>query len=381
MKTGIVGLVQTGKTTIFNILTGATAATGAGARKEANLGVAPIPDDRLTRLSALFEPQKTIPATAQYVDLPGVEPSGMKESAFLTGLRAVDALLHVVRAFHDEAVPHPAGSVDPARDVANMELEMIFADLFQVERRLERLDKDLKKIKDKDLEAERDLLERFKAHLEQEKPLRELALTPEEDRRVRGFTFLSQKPILHVINMDEGDAAALPRVVDHFGLAGWAARPEVVIAGVCGKIEEELTRLSPEEATEFMADLGIAESGTRRLLRDNYAAAGPDLLLHRGQGRGARLDHPAGNPRPAGRRDDPLGPGEGLHPRRGLPHRGPAGPRRAACPEGEGAPAARGEGLRRPGRRRVPCPLRGLKPDGESSVTSRTLERRAARLV
>ena len=274
MKTGIVGLVQTGKTTIFNILTRATAATGAGARKEANLGVAPIPDDRLTRLSALFEPQKTIPATAQYVDLPGVEPSGMKESSFLTGLRAADALMHVVRAFHDEAVPHPAGSVDPGRDVANMELEMAFADLFQVERRLERLDKDLKKIKDKDLEGEREILERFKAHLEQEKPLRELELTPEEDRRVRGFTFLSQKPILHVVNLDDGDAAALPRVVDHFGLAGWAARPKVVIAGVCGKIEEELTRLSPEEATEFMADLGIAESGTSRLLRDNYALLG-----------------------------------------------------------------------------------------------------------
>jgi GTP-binding protein YchF len=274
MKTGIVGLVQTGKTTIFNILTGATAATGAGARKEANIGVAPIPDDRLNRLSALFEPHKTVPATAQYVDLPGVEPSGMKEAAFLTGLRAVDALLHVVRAFHDESVPHPAGEVDPARDIANMELEMVFADLFQAERRLERLDKDLKKIKDKDLEAERELLVRFRARLEEEKPLRELALTPEEDRRVRGFTFLSQKPILHVINMDEADAAHIPGVVDHFGLAGTAARPGVVIAGVCGKIEEELSRLSPEEANEFMADLGIGEPGTHRLLRENYALLG-----------------------------------------------------------------------------------------------------------
>ena len=274
MKSGIVGLKQVGKTTIFNILTGAQTDTGAAGRRDTHVGVAAIPDERVTRLSELYQPHKTIYATAEYLDYPGVEPSELKEPTFLAGLRAVDALLHVVRAFQSPAVPHPAGSVDVKRDIGNMELEMIFSDLFQIERRLERLEKDLKKIKSKDLEAENALLLRFKECLEGERPLRELELDAEEERRVRGFTFLSQKPLLHVVNMDEEDARDLGSVVERFGLAELAGRPKVVVAGVCGRIEEELCRLSPEEAREFMTDMGIAESGMARLLRENYRLLG-----------------------------------------------------------------------------------------------------------
>lgn len=274
MKTGIVGLNQTGKTTIFNILTGAGADTGPGARKEANLGMARVPDQRLEQLSALYQPKKTTPATAQYVDMPGVEPQEMKESSFLGSLRQVDALAHVVRAFHNEFVPHPAGSIDPARDIENMEMEMIFADLFQIERRLERLGKDLQKMKDKELAAEQELLQRFRDHLENERPLRELELTHDEDRRVRGYTFLSRKPVLHIINMDEGDVDHLDHVVDHFGLTRWSETPGVVVAAVCGKIEEEISQLSEADAREFMQDLGIVESGMTRLLRENYQLLG-----------------------------------------------------------------------------------------------------------
>ncbi len=274
MRTGIVGLKQVGKTTIFNLLTGATAETGASARPEVNTGTAKVPDTRVDKLSALFKPVKTTWASAQYLDLPGVAAEDMKENTFLAGLRAVDALAHVVRAFHDESVPHSAGSVDPARDVENMELEMIFADLFQVERRLERLEKDLKKIKDKELQAEQDLLLHFKAHLEAEKPLRELDLSAEDDRRVRGYTFLSQKPILHIINMDEDDASALNCAASQFGLESWVGKKGVVITGVCGKIEEEISKLSQEDAQAFMTDLGITESGLNRLLRENYHLLG-----------------------------------------------------------------------------------------------------------
>ena len=274
MRTGIVGLKQVGKTTIFNLLTGATAETGAAARPEVNTGTAKVPDARVDKLSALFKPVKTTWASAQYLDLPGVAAEDMKENTFLAGLRAVDALAHVVRAFHDESVPHSAGSIDPARDVENMELEMIFADLFQVERRLERLEKDLKKIKDKELQAEQVLLLHFKSHLEAEKPLRELDLSTEEERRVRGYTFLSQKPILHIINMDEDDVSSLACAASRFGLESWAEKKGVVITGVCGKIEEEISKLSPEDSQAFMADLGIPESGLDRLLRENYRLLG-----------------------------------------------------------------------------------------------------------
>lgn len=274
MKTGLVGLKLVGKTTIFNILTGAQGGVGPGARKEPNLGMARVPDDRLYRLADLFRPVKTTPATAQYVDLPGVEPSEMRESGFLGGLRQADALAHVVRAFHDESVPVAGSGVDPARDIENMELEMILADLFQLEKRLERLEKDLKKMRNKELEAEQALLFRFRDQLQGERPLRELALSPEDERLVRGFTFLSQKPILHIVNLDEADAPHLGRVGDHFGLGRWSDRPGVVVTGVCGKIEEELSRLSPAEAAEFMADLGIAESGMVRLVRENYRLLG-----------------------------------------------------------------------------------------------------------
>jgi len=274
MKTGIVGLKQVGKTTIFNILTGAGADTGPGSRKDIHMGVTHVPDERLDQIACLFAPRKKIEAVAHYVDMPGVEPEEMKESAFLTNLRQVDALAHVIRTFKNDAVPHPAGGSDPGRDIENMELEMIFADIFQTERRLERLEKDLQKIKSKDLLAEQEVLQRVHAHLEKEHPLRELELSPDEKRQIRGFTFLSQKPILHIINMDEDALEQMGDVTAYFQLEEWDGRPGVVVAGVCGKIEEELTQLTHEEVGEFMQDLGISESGMIRLVRENYRLLG-----------------------------------------------------------------------------------------------------------
>ncbi|MBN2430954.1 MAG: redox-regulated ATPase YchF [Acidobacteria bacterium] len=274
MKTGIVGLRRVGKTTLFNIITGAAAPTGPGGKVKAHLGVAAMPDERLDYLGRLYEPRKITAATAQFVDMPGVEPDEMKESAYLTGLRLVDALVHVVRTFRDETVPHPASTVDPGRDAADMELEMILADLFQAERRLEKLDKDLRKVKDKDLLAEQAVLQRVREFLAGERPLRELTLSPDEEKRIRGFTFLSRKPLLLVLNMDEADVAYLGTAVDHFGLTGWRDRTGVALTGVCGKIEEEFSRLTPEDARTFMDDLGIPEPGLHRLLRENYRLLG-----------------------------------------------------------------------------------------------------------
>jgi len=274
MKTGIVGLKRVGKTTLFNILTGAGVSTVPGGKVETHLGVAAMPDKRLDYLARLYQPRKVTPATAQFVDMPGADPDAMKESAYLGSLRLVDALVHVVRTFREPTVPHPANTVDPVRDAGDMELEMILADLFQAERRLEKLDKDLRKVRDRDLLAEQAVLQRVRAFLADERPLRELSLTPEEERHIRGFTFLSRKPLLLVLNMDEADADYLGTAVDHFGLTEWQHRPGVALSAVSGKIEEEFSHLTPAEARAFMDDLGIPEPGLHRLLRENYRLLG-----------------------------------------------------------------------------------------------------------
>jgi ribosome-binding ATPase len=284
MRVGIVGLPLVGKTTIFNLLTHGHVETSAwGARAEAHIGAAQVPDSKLDRLAEVFKPERITHATVEYVDLPGLargegkaalegEPKEM--GAYLTNLKNVEALLHVVRAFEDPAVPHSEGSIDPARDMAIFELEMMFSDLAIVEKRLERLGKDLKKVRSVELETENAVLERFKVTLEGEKPLRELTLTPEEEKRVRGFTFLSAKPIIHVINFGDADAAQIPRVVERYGLSGFVSEHRSAVTAVCGKIEAEISSLPDEDAEAFMADLGLSESGLTRIIHESYALLG-----------------------------------------------------------------------------------------------------------
>jgi ribosome-binding ATPase YchF (GTP1/OBG family) len=257
MKVGIVGLPQVGKTTIFTLLTRGRVDTSSwGGGRDAHIGIAEVPDPRLDRLAEIVKPRKTTYATVEYVDLPGLsrgegkaalEGRSKEMAAYLASLKNVEALLHVVRAFEDPSLPHVEGSVDPARDIGVFELELIFSDLAVIEKRLERLEKDLKKGRSQELEMENEILLRFKAALESEHPLRELELTPEEEKRIRGFTFLSAKPIQLVINVGDQDAAKIDRVVEAFGLQKQAAMPNVGITAVCGKIESEIASLPPEE--------------------------------------------------------------------------------------------------------------------------------------
>ncbi len=284
VKVGIVGLPQVGKSTIFNLLTEGRADTSSwGGRTEAHVGVAQVPDAKLDRLAAIFNPEKTTYATVEYVDLPGLargEGKGTKQGqgrdleTYLANLKNVDALLHVVRAFEDANIPHSEGSVDPRRDVGLFELEMIFADLAIVEKRLERLEKDLKKSRNADLELENAVLHRFKAALEQEQPLRSLELTVQEAKRVRGFTFLSAKPVLQVLNLGDADAKRLHDAASGFGLDHLAALPKVAFTAVCGKIEAEIAALPQADARLFMEDLGISSSGLARIIQESYALLG-----------------------------------------------------------------------------------------------------------
>src|ERR1700684_1002101 len=201
MKTGIIGLPQVGKTSLFKILTKAKI-EDRGFSREAHIGVARVPDERLDKLSALYSPKKTTYASVEYVDVAAIGQEALKETAFLTSLRNVDALIHVLRAFEDDSVPHE-GPIDPLRDIKSVEFDLMISDLTQVEKRLERLEKDLKKGRTSDLEREQELLLPSKEALEKEIPLRELEMTNEEKKLIRGFMFLSQKPILYVLNVDE----------------------------------------------------------------------------------------------------------------------------------------------------------------------------------
>src|SRR5947209_14119462 len=188
MQTGIIGLPQVGKTTLFRILTKAAADAKGG--QATQIGIAKVPEPRLQQLATLYNPKKITYATVQYVDLGGMQKDRMRDA--LAQLREVDAIAHVIRVFDDPSVPHAEGNVDPLRDATNLELELILSDHEQIDKRLERLEKDLKKKADKQFELEKAVLEKCKAHLEAEKPLRELPLTPEERKPIGGFLFLSQ---------------------------------------------------------------------------------------------------------------------------------------------------------------------------------------------
>ena len=203
MKTGIIGLPQVGKTSLFRILTKAHLSDQARANpREAHIGVAKVPDDRLDRLAALYNPKKLTHTSVEYVDVGAIGQEALKDSAYAAHLRNVDALAHVVRAFDDPSVPH-TGEIDPLRDIKNVEFDLLVNDLGQIEKRLERLEKDLKKMKTPELEKEFELLKRAKVQVESDKPLREMAMTPEDKKRIKGFMFLSEKPIFYVLDVTQ----------------------------------------------------------------------------------------------------------------------------------------------------------------------------------
>jgi len=276
MKTGIIGLPQVGKTSLFRILTGAKIEDrGYSNPRESHLGVAKVPDERLDKLAALYNPKKTTYATVEFADVAAIGQEALKETAFLTNLRNVDALIHVLRAFEDDAIPH-VGPIDPLRDIKNVEFDLMVSDLTQIEKRLERLEKDLKKTRTADLEKEQALLLRSKEALEAEKPLRELEMSPEEKKLIRGFMFLSQKPVLYALNLSESATlgAALEAAAEKYKVAEFASRPNAGVTAFCGKVEAELAEMPDEEAAEFLASYGLTESGLVRLIRKSYELLG-----------------------------------------------------------------------------------------------------------
>ena len=276
MKIGIVGLGQSGKTTIFNALTGAQVDTGFSGKAEAHRAIVNVPDERIEQLNEIFQPKKKTPATIEYIDLAGIGASEQKKSGFsdqfLGQIRLVDAILVLVRAFKDDAIPHPLNSLDPRRDLNNVEAEFIISDLSIIENRMDRLQRQMKSKKiDSDV-REHELLERCKAFLEEEKPLRHFEMTPDELMTVRGYQFLTQKPLIVGVNVGESDIADPEKVMAPF--VGYLNDASATALAVSAQIEMEIRQLSEEEAEIFQSDLGITESAIARLIRASYDLMG-----------------------------------------------------------------------------------------------------------
>ena len=275
LHAALIGFPSTGKSTLFQLMTSAKdAPRGKG---DTVIGISRVPDVRLDKLTAIFNPKKTVPATIEFTDLVAPGRSGAAALVDVAGYKNADALVHVVRAFRDPAVPHPSGSVDPARDAQAMEDELILADLGVVERRLERMEKDLKKNKSPELDKEKELLLKCKTALENGQPLRALGLAGEDLRRLRGFQLLSAKPLLVVINLDEADvdaAASVAKAAERTGMTAFLSREGTRAVPLCAKIELEISALEPADAEAFLKDMGLTESGLNRVIRGSYDLLG-----------------------------------------------------------------------------------------------------------
>lgn len=262
-----------GKTSLFRILT-RVRVEARTAPNQAHVGIARVPDARVAQLAEVFKPKKITYATIEYVDIGGIQKDREKNSASLVPLREADALAHVVRLFEDPAVPHEAGSINAMRDIESVEIELILNDLEQTTKRIERVEKDLKKKKDPLLEAELALLNRCREALEAEKPLREMEFQPAEQKMLTGFMFLTQKPMLYVLNLGDEEAGEIDRVVEKHHLEKLASKPLTAVVPFCGKIEAELAELDDVEAAEMMRAYGLKESGRDRLIQASYRLLG-----------------------------------------------------------------------------------------------------------
>ncbi len=270
MRLGIIGLPQSGKTTLFNALTRATQPTGTSGKIEIHTAVVDVPDKRVDKLSSMFNPKKTIYAKVTYVDIAGLDGSAGKagiSGALLNQLTQMDGFIQVVRVFEDENVPHVHETVDPKRDIQNMDSELVLNDLIAVERKLERLEEERKKGAGRDkglIEREHELFERLHGSLANEIPLRDVDISAEDEKLLSGFGFLSHKPMLIVLNLAEGQAEP---VIEY-------SHRHSMMVGLQGKLEMDIAQLSPEEAELFLVEFGIAEPSLSRMIKLSYDLLG-----------------------------------------------------------------------------------------------------------
>ncbi len=304
MQLGIIGLARSGKTTVFNAVTRGSAQVGAySSSAQPNVGVVNVPDERVDRLATIYHPKKTTYATIQYVDFPAAgESFGKGEGPagkFINDLGRMDAFIHVVRAFTDETVPHPEVTLGPDRDIATMELELTFADLSAIDRRLHRLETELRSMKpgERDaLQRTRDLLVRMKTALEGETPIREQGLSGDDWKLLEGSQFLTSLPLLLVVNIGEEDLPRRAELEEQYRAR--YRRPGCDVAVFSGKFEMELNELSDDEAAEFRASAGVTETGMAEAIRLSHALLGLVSFLTAGHDECRAWTVPAGSTAP-----------------------------------------------------------------------------------
>ena len=285
MQLGIVGLPFSGKSTLFQAVTKTHLDRALAGKSDAHLGIARVPDERLDRCAAIFSPKSTVYATIEFVDVAGLQKGGSGTAQFTTGflsaVKSNDALIQVVRLFHDEAVPHPDGSIDPLRDVATFETEFILSDMAILEARIEKIHKQLGRTHDEQMKRELPVLEKCLAILHTEKPLRNEDLSKDELHILKTYQLLSLKPMLIALSFDESQQAIVEEEVFRVAAAKAGLRTRVV--AFFGKIDMEMSELSGDDARMFMEEYGIRESALDTLIREAYALLGLQSFLTVGE--------------------------------------------------------------------------------------------------
>jgi GTP-binding protein YchF len=277
LNLGIIGLPQSGKTTVFNAISGSHASTGDySTSKGANVSVVKLPDERLARTAEIFDPKRIVNAEIEYIDIAGLTKGASsdrkKEAAYIHAIRQTDALLHVVRCFENPNVPHPEGSVDSIRDIGEVDTELILADLVTIENRMGKIEKNLKVVKNEQEKAEFKVLEKLKSYLESEKPLRSAELSGDDLRAISHYGLLTLKPMLYILNLGEDQIPSRKEVEGKF--AYLAEMSQSGVASICASLQMDIADFDESERREFMRELGLESEASEIIIKKSFELLG-----------------------------------------------------------------------------------------------------------